>query len=173
MNEGKDRPQPYFITVHPKDYDTAKKFFSVKNTPWSAIKFFARVVFWWLLVAFCAVLIAMRVFGVTPPTGRAYNRVVGIGTQEITSYNAVPAQCDGDPDHGAYGRVAVNGVPTGKWFASNILAKGTKIIIPSLTGNTVWTCKDRLNPKVWWRIDLLYPLGQSIGLRKAPVYVVK
>lgn len=98
---------------------------------------------------------------------------VSIGTMEITSYNCVQAQTDGNPDGGAYGKVANKGVPLGNYFASNFLAKGTKIIIPTLTGKKVWVCMDRLNPKVWWRIDLLYPIGKSIGLKHAEVTIIK
>lgn len=94
-----------------------------------------------------------------------------IGTREITAYNAVVAQCDADPDWGAYGRVADNGRPLGHFFACNWLPKNTKIIIPSLTGDIIWTCRDRTSEKVRHRIDLLYPVGKSIGLRKAEVFI--
>jgi hypothetical protein len=98
--------------------------------------------------------------------------VTSIGTREITSYNCVTAECDASPDHGAGGRVAFNGVPTGKWFACNWLPFGTKIVIPSISGKTVWTCRDRMARKCGHRIDLLYPIGKTIGLRRAEVFVV-
>ena len=97
---------------------------------------------------------------------------ISIGTQEITSFNAVREQCDADPDNGAYGRVAKNGIPLGNYFASNFLAPGTRITIPALTGENIWICRDRLNPKVWWRIDLLYPIGRTLGKRRTEVFVL-
>lgn len=84
------------------------------------------------------------------------------GYHEITSYNAVPGECDSEPDIGAHGRVAVNGKPTGNWFACNWLEKGTKIKIPAISGETVWECRDKTSRKVGWRIDLLYPVGKKL-----------
>ena len=99
--------------------------------------------------------------------------LVSLGVREITSYNAVTKECDSSPDFGAYGRVAVAGNPTGFWCACNWLPKGTKIKIPKLTGEIVWTVKDKMNKRVGHRIDLLFPLGKTIGLRKAEVLKVK
>ena len=97
-----------------------------------------------------------------------------IGIKEITNYNAVVAQCDSEPDIGAYGRVAVAGKPTGNWAACNFLPFRTRFIIPSLTGNTIWEVRDRTAKKVGHRIDLLFPLDRkNIGLRKAEVFIVE
>lgn len=96
-----------------------------------------------------------------------------IGSFVVTSYNATVEQCDTEPDIGAHGRVAYNGVPTGHWFASNIFKKGTKIVIPSISGKTVWICRDRLNEKYKHRIDLLMPIGKSVGKHYTRVYIVK
>lgn len=96
-----------------------------------------------------------------------------IGIREITAYNCVPAQTDAEPDIGAGGRVAINGKPTGKWYACNFLRFGTRIIIPSITGDIIWTCRDRTAKKCGHRVDLLYPIGQSIGLRRAEVFIVE
>jgi hypothetical protein len=94
-----------------------------------------------------------------------------IGSHEVTSFNCVPAQTDSSPDIAAGGRVAVNGVPTGKFFASNWMVFGTKIKIPAISGGVVWACRDRLAKKCGKRIDLLLPIGKSVGLRKEKVYL--
>ena len=97
-----------------------------------------------------------------------------LGVREITVYHAITAECDLTPDEGANGRVAIGGVPTGNWAACNWLPFGTKIILPALTGNTVWTVKDRMNKRVGHRIDLLWPLGEpGIGVRHIEVLQVK
>ena len=102
------------------------------------------------------------------------DRFVSIGKHEISSYNAIRDQCDSTPWEGAYGIVAdKNGNPTGNWFASNFLAKGVKIIIPKISGKKIWICRDKLNEKIWWRIDILKPLGQTIGLRYEEVLILK
>jgi len=96
-----------------------------------------------------------------------------IGKYVVTSYNAVASQCDKDYDIGAHGRVARNGKPTGYWFASNFMRAGTHIVLPEVTGNIVWTCRDRLHPKYRHRIDLLLPVGETIGKHWTKVYIVK
>ena len=51
---------------------------------------------------------------------------------------------------------------------------GTKIIIPSLTGTVVWTCRDRMNSRFSGNyIDLLidYRL-KGIGIQKHKVYLI-
>jgi hypothetical protein len=94
-----------------------------------------------------------------------------IGYHDVTCYNATSKQCDSGPNIGAYGRVAVGGNPTGFWCAANFLPKGTKIKIPKLTGQIVWTVKDRVNKIFPQRIDLLFPLGETLGgVRKAEVF---
>jgi hypothetical protein len=96
-----------------------------------------------------------------------------IGKYVVTSYNAVASQCDKDFDIGAHGRVAINSRPTGRWFASNFMRAGTHIVLPEVTGNIVWTCRDHTNPKYKHRIDLLLPVGESIGKHWTKVYLVK
>jgi hypothetical protein len=97
-----------------------------------------------------------------------------IGVKEITAYHAITAECDSAPDIGAGGRVAINGVPTGRWCAANFLPMGTRIMIPRLTGDIIWQVRDRTARKVGHRVDLLIPPGAAgIGLRRAEVFVVK
>jgi len=99
--------------------------------------------------------------------------LVPLGNKAITVYRAVRAECDSEPNIGAGGRVAINGAPTGKWFACNFLPFGTKIVIPAISGDTVWTCRDRMNKRLPHRIDLLIHKDSiGIGVRKAEVFIV-
>jgi len=108
---------------------------------------------------------------------------ISIGVYPITSYKAVKEECDDTPDEGAFGRVARKGVPTDKWFANVRLPKGTKIMIPSISGDTIWTLKDRMpryvirnGKKVYLedRIDLLiHKNSVHMGKRNAEVFIVK
>jgi len=105
-----------------------------------------------------------------PREGLAY---FDFGTKYVTNYRAVTAECDSTPDIGAGGRVAVAGHPTGRWFASNELPFGTKIVIPEITGNAVWTCRDRISKKYPHRVDLLIHKGDKAVTKWAKVYIVK
>lgn len=99
---------------------------------------------------------------------------VPLGVKVCTTFHAVTAECDSSPDIGAGGRVAVGGNPTGKWAASNELPFGTKLVIPAVSGKTVWTVRDRLNARYPHRIDLLMPLKvKGFGLKRAEVFIVK
>lgn len=100
--------------------------------------------------------------------------LISLGYHDVTCYNATTKQCDSEPNIGAYGRVAVDGNPTGFWCAANFLPKGTKITIPKLTGLIVWTVKDRLNKRFPQRVDLLFPLGETLGgVRNAEIFKIK
>jgi hypothetical protein len=107
---------------------------------------------------------------------------IPLGYQEITCYKAVTAECGNNRGYGAFGRrVAINGHPTGKFFANNFLPRGTKIVIPSISSRQVWILEDRLRPYVNGkyignRIDLLVDCDSykvARGVRKAEVYIVK
>jgi len=101
---------------------------------------------------------------------------VNIGKYRVTTYHAVPAETDASPDFGAGGRVAINGVPTGYWFANNQMDFGTQIIIPDISPTIVWTCRDRLNSRYnnVAIIDLLVKKNSKIGgLKRATVYMLK
>lgn len=117
-----------------------------------------------LLVFWLAVVVSAKEF-------------VSIGVWPITSYQARTQECDSEPDIGAFGRVAVQGNPTGFWFAGNRFKKGDRIVIPELTGNIVWECRDRTARKVSHRIDLLMPQRGSYvtigGVRHCEVFVLK
>lgn len=99
-----------------------------------------------------------------------------LGKKLITVYSPVVAECDSSPNEGAGGTIAVNGKPTGNWFASNALPLGTKIIIPSISGITVWICKDRMNSRYGdENIDLCFADGDKPfdNAQRHDVYIVE
>jgi hypothetical protein len=133
-------------------------------------RFWQSVSFWSIVVV---VVVGLLAFWLAIEV-KAQEGWKSIGKWEITSYNCVVGQCDSEPDIGAFGKVAEKGNPTGFWFAGNKFKKGDQIVIPSLTGEIIWTCKDRTAKKVNHRIDLLFPLGRTIGgVRHAEVFSVK
>lgn len=141
-------------------------------------RFWESSVFWALTVI---VTVGLLVFWLAtaalagPTLKQVLKNYTSIGVREITAYHAVTRETDSTPDWGAGGRVAINGVPTGKWCAApRSIPFGTKIIIPAISGDTVWTVRDRLARKYDHRIDLLIGLGSAgIGLRKAEVFVLE
>jgi len=99
--------------------------------------------------------------------------LISLGYHDITCYHAITKECDSEPNIGAYGRVAVGGNPIGFSCAVNFLSKGTKITIPKLTGQIVWTVRDKLNKRFPQRVDLLFPLDETLGgVRNAEIFKV-
>ena len=141
--------------------------------------------FLWLMVVIVCGVLGGVIGNVAGNYGKAYMTeakqktpekiYAPIGIWHITTYQARVEECDSTPNIGAFGRVAINGHPTGHWFACNVLPKGTQIIIPDLTGDIVWTCKDRMNRRYDYRanIDLLIPLNFTQFSKKAKVVIVK
>lgn len=124
-------------------------------------------------ILFLTMMLGLRIMGVFPLVF-PIKTYAPIGNHIITAYQAVEGQCDSEPDIGAGGRVANKGVPTGRWFASNTLPFGTKIVIPDISGNMVWTCRDRMNKRYCGcHIDLLVSKESVIfGKRMAKVFIV-
>ena len=127
-----------------------------------------------LLVICLMFFIVAGVYGTLMNMKKDRKIYIPIGKHHITAYQAVKEQCDSTPDIGAYGRVARNGNPLGRFFASNKYPKGTKIVIPEISGDTVWTCMDRMNKRYSGDyIDLLVSKGAVIvGKRTAKVFIV-
>ncbi len=68
----------------------------------------------------------------------------------ITAYTSTPGQCDDDPFIAAWGDRVYDGM-----IASNWLPRGTKIRIPSLFGDKVFTVADRMNSRYGYgRLDI-------------------
>ena len=100
----------------------------------------------------------------------ATDTVVSVLSMRITAYASVPNETDDTPFITADG----THVSTGE-VASNILPFGTKIEIPALFGNTVFTVHDRMSPRIKNTIDVWMPsVKQAIyfGMSHADVLVI-
>ena len=131
--------------------------------------------FWFSITVWCILVLAILILlGAMAYSNKETQIRIPLGVFKVTCYKATTQECDSTPDIGAYGRVARNGIPTGRWFANNRLPKGTKIVIPSLTGDTVWECRDKMSPRFSGDyIDLLITPGSiSYGIKEAKVYIV-
>lgn len=87
----------------------------------------------------------------------------------ITGYSSTEDQTDSTPFITASNTYVRDGV-----VAANFLPIGTKIQIPKLFGNKVFTVEDRMHQRFNDRIDIWFPereLARQFGLRKATVVV--
>ncbi|MFH1426506.1 MAG: hypothetical protein ABIG66_03700 [Candidatus Kerfeldbacteria bacterium] len=88
---------------------------------------------------------------------------------QVTVYNSVPWQTDGDPFTTASGSRVRDGI-----VAANCLPFGTKLRMPELYGNKIFTVEDRLHPrKSCYIIDIWQeysPNSKSFG---APVTTIE
>jgi 3D (Asp-Asp-Asp) domain-containing protein len=73
-------------------------------------------------------------------------------SMRITAYASVPEETDDTPFITANGTHVHDGV-----VASNILPFGTKIQIPDLFGNKIFTVEDRMSKKIKNTIDIWMP----------------
>lgn len=130
-------------------------------------------VFWALMALAIAEIICFALGYYVAKESVPKKYYVYVGTKAVTPFHAVKAECDNDPDEASGGRVAINGDPTGSWFACNWLPFGTKIVVPDISGNKVWTCRDRMNKRFPHRVDLLLQLNErGFGLVWAKIYIV-
>ncbi|MFA6027801.1 MAG: hypothetical protein WC752_02645 [Patescibacteria group bacterium] len=88
----------------------------------------------------------------------------------LTAYSSTVAQCDGNPFITASGTRVHDGT-----IAANCLAFGTKVKIPSLYGDKIFTVEDRLAPRMGCgTVDIWFPStpgAWSFGSRYAVIEV--
>jgi 3D (Asp-Asp-Asp) domain-containing protein len=100
----------------------------------------------------------------------ATNTVVSVLSMRITAYASVPDETDSTPFITADGTHVAEGIA-----ASNILPFGTRIEIPSLFGDEVFTIHDRMSPRIKNTIDIWMPTVHEafiFGLEHASVLVL-
>lgn len=68
---------------------------------------------------------------------------------DMTAYNSEVGQTDADPFTAADGTTTYDGM-----VATNFLPFGTKVRIPELFGDKVFTVHDRMNRRYWQRVDV-------------------
>lgn len=101
-------------------------------------------------------------------------RVVKTSTHTMTAYNSEAAQTDSTPCITANGfNVCNHGIED--TVAANFLPMGTKIRIPDLFGDRVFTVRDRMNKRYSDRVDI-WMLHKAdalkFGVRKARIEVL-
>lgn len=88
----------------------------------------------------------------------------------ITAYSSTVWQTDSSPFITAAGTHVRDGI-----VAANTLPFGTKIMIPDLFGDKVFTVEDRMAPKNHHKIDIWFPTtyeARQFGVKKAQVLVL-
>lgn len=79
----------------------------------------------------------------------------------ITAYTSTPDQTDSDPFTAASGKRVYDGM-----IAANGLPFGTKIMIPSLYGDKVFTVDDRMNSRYGFgRMDIWFDSSKSEAMK--------
>lgn len=89
----------------------------------------------------------------------------------LTAYSSTPDQTDDTPFITASGTRTREGV-----IASNFLAFGTKVQIPEIFGDRVFTVEDRMAKKHSDKIDIWFPerhLAKTFGVQEAEVIVLQ
>src|SRR3989339_1913243 len=95
-----------------------------------------------------------RDFGILPQAQDAEARK--IFTIPITAYSSTVDQCDDDPFITATGEYVYDG-----GIAANFLPIGTKVRIPELYGDKVFTVNDRMNARYYYRADIWMPTREQ------------
>ena len=88
----------------------------------------------------------------------------------ITAYSSTVEETDSDPFTTAAGTHVRDGI-----VAMNTLPFGSKIMIPDLFGNKVFTVEDRMAPKNQHKVDIWFPTKKEaihFGVKKARVLVI-
>lgn len=83
---------------------------------------------------------------------------------DMTAYNSEVGQTDADPFTAADGTTTYDGM-----IATNFLPFGTKVRIPELFGDKVFTVHDRMNRRYWHRVDVWMkqkPAAKKFGLHR-------
>ncbi|MFA7662951.1 MAG: hypothetical protein WCX88_03475 [Patescibacteria group bacterium] len=90
-------------------------------------------------------------------------------TVHITAYSSTVDQCDSTPFITASGTRVHDGT-----IAANFLPIGTKVKIPSVFGDKIFTVEDRMNARYYKRIDIWFATRQealNFGLKNLEVEV--
>ena len=88
----------------------------------------------------------------------------------ITAYSSTVWETDSSPFITAAGTHVRDGI-----VAANTLPFGTKIMIPDLFGDKIFTVEDRMAPKNYHKIDIWFPTtneARQFGIKQAQVLVL-
>ena len=88
-----------------------------------------------------------------------------------TAYSSTPDQTDASPFIAASGRRVYDGM-----VAANFLRFGTKIRMPQVFGDKIFTVDDRMHPRFARRIDIWFPSKNQalqFGAKRLKIEIVK
>ncbi len=88
----------------------------------------------------------------------------------VTAYSSSVDETDSTPFITASGKQVGDGI-----IASNFLPFGTKVMIPEIFGNRIFTVEDRMHHRKKNFIDIWMPskeMAKEFGIRKAGIYIL-
>lgn len=91
-------------------------------------------------------------------------------TVDMTAYSSTPDQTDDSPFIAASGLRVYDGM-----IAANFLPFGTKVMIPELFGDKVFTVHDRMNRRFSERVDIWFETRAEalrFGIRSAEIVIL-
>lgn len=98
-------------------------------------------------------------------------KIVRTYTVRATAYSSTHDQTDSTPFITAKGTYVRDGI-----IAANFLPFGTKIRIPDLYGDKIFTVEDRMNARYWYNIDIWFPersLAKAFGSQRITIEIVE
>ncbi|MFA6514094.1 MAG: hypothetical protein WCT50_02250 [Patescibacteria group bacterium] len=111
----------------------------------------------------------------TPASSTPEYKIVRTSTHTMTAYNSEPGQTDDSPCITANGfNVCKHGEED--TIAANFLKFGTKVMIPELFGDRVFTVRDRMNQKHPNRVDVWmkdHSNAMKFGVKVAKIQVIE
>ncbi|MBI2062673.1 MAG: 3D domain-containing protein [Candidatus Yanofskybacteria bacterium] len=99
------------------------------------------------------------------------NQLIREMVVHATAYSSTPDQTDDTPFITAWNTTVRDGI-----IAANFLPFGTKIKIPDIYGDKIFTVEDRMNRRYWYRIDIWFPDRTSaldFGLKQVKIHVLE
>ena len=88
----------------------------------------------------------------------------------LTAYSSTPEQTDNSPFITAAGTFVHDGI-----VAANSLPFGTKILIPDIFGDKIFTVEDRMAPQNYHKIDIWFPStdkAMEFGVKHAKILIL-
>lgn len=110
---------------------------------------------------------AVLAISTNPETGRPMNQI----EVEVTAFSSTKNQTDSTPFIAASGKRVYDGM-----VAANFLPFGTKIKIPELFGDKIFTVDDRMNKRFQNRVDIWYSTRSAaikFGIKTATIEIVE
>ena len=89
----------------------------------------------------------------------------------VTAYSSTPEQTDDTPFITASGTYVRDGI-----VAANFLPIGTKIKLPDIYGDRIFTVEDRMHPRKQWMVDVwfaTYKEAKEFGAKRTYIQVLE